>query len=104
MSFLSILKRTAPVATAALSVYNPMLGAVASQILLAENVIPGEKKGPEKKAFVLNSFAGMTPFIIPMIEQAMGKDVVDDDKFSQGLSDLIDAIVTLNNSLKPLQK
>jgi hypothetical protein len=104
MNLSNLFRKAAPVATAALSVYNPLLGALLNQVLLADATLPGPKRGVEKKQFVLSSVAGMAPLILTLVEQSIGKDVVNDEEFIAAISDLIDSVVRLVNSINPPTK
>lgn len=102
MGFLSVFRKAAPVAIAVTSAFNPMLGAVLNQVLVAERALPGPKRGPEKKKLVTDTLFGFAPLLVPMLEQAAGRDLVDDEEFTKALGELIDVIVRLVNSIKAM--
>jgi hypothetical protein len=97
------LKRSAPVAANVIGVYNPLVGAILNQIVFAERALPGEKRGEEKKALVLNSITAFLPLLLPMFERAAGRDLVDDAAFADALGDLVDALVRMLKSVNALQ-
>lgn len=104
MNWIPFLKKAGAVGLAiapeVLSTFNPLAGAVLTQVLKAEVSIPGKGKGPEKKALVLESL----PMIIPFMEAMTGRDLVDDAKFTEAVGSLVDAIVAVLKSVNNLQE
>lgn len=72
----------------------PIAAAVANQVVAAEAKI-GTGKGQEKKSLVMDSL----PMMIPLVESLIGRDIVKDEEFTAGVEKLIDAVVTIMNSL-----
>lgn len=103
MDFMPLLKRIGQIAGVSAPVivgaFNPLMGAVLTQVLQAE-VALGKGAGAEKKKFVLSAL----PIVVPFIEAMTGKDIVDDEKFTKSVSDLIDAMVAVLNSIQMLPK
>jgi hypothetical protein len=103
MNILNILKGAGAVAIQVapevVSVYNPLMGSLLNSILKAQATV-GVGNGDKKKSMVMDSL----PIIIPFIEHAIGRDLVDDDKFIAAADKLVDDLVALLNSINALPK
>lgn len=87
---------------------NPIVGAVVDTVLAsvvnAEQSIPGQKKGVEKKALALSETTRITPLLIGVAEAVTGKDfIADHELFAEALSDLTEGVAKLLNSMNRLQ-
>ena len=111
MRWLSILKKVGIVAgktvvdVAAAS--NPIIGGITDlalrNILNAEATL-GAGKGEQKLAMVLGAVDASTPLIVRLVEQATGRDIVDDELFAKSMTQTIEGLVGLMNSCNVLPK
>ena len=106
MSFMSVLghimKIGGSVAPAAITAVNPAAGAITSLVVSA--VIKAEEaggSGPEKKKQVLQQLGPMVAPMVGTIMQAAGSKVsVDPAGVNTALSQIVDGVVALLNSLR----
>jgi hypothetical protein len=111
MTFINLLKKIGLIAGKAapevLSAIYPAIGALVQTVLqaivLAEAKL-GSGNGTAKKEEVLGAVQIAVPLILKVMENATGKDLVDDQLFSQGIDKLNDALVDILNSFRVLPK
>lgn len=105
MGFLKVLKKVGIIAGHAVPdvvrVWNPALGGILESVM--QGVLQAEAKfgsgrGAEKKQYVLENLQVAAPLVLALVEGAAGRDLVDDEEFSAGLSKLIDGTVSLLNA------
>ena len=107
---LSILKAiggfAASVAPAAATLLGgPALGVLTQTIITA--ILTSEKPGvpgEQKKATAMQGMSVAAPGIIALIEQTTGRQLVDEAKFQEALSRMIDAGVSLLDAFQLLPK
>jgi hypothetical protein len=68
-------------------------------VRLVEKLIGGGK-GDEKKALAVE----ILKVLIPVVEKASGRDLVDDKDFAEAVGDLIDGVVGALNAIGALKK
>jgi hypothetical protein len=97
----------APLAIIAVNSFAPGLGPVITAIIsaatLAEDKLGGGK-GTDKFALVLDYLRVAAPGLIKSIEQATGKELVDEQLFEDGLKDTAEGVVKLLNAFRLLPK
>ncbi len=72
-----------------------ILKVVPGVVSTVERLFPGSKRGPEKKAASLT----FIKVAVGMTEAALGKDLVQDDLFAEGLGKIINGAVDVMNSI-----
>lgn len=82
----------------------PLIQISMRAIAAAEVRYPGEKTGADKAAFTSSIVAVLAPEIISEIERSTGKQLVDDDKFAEGMKLINDGLVACMNSFGILKQ
>lgn len=99
------LKKGAAIALPIAGIVNPALapaiGVITNAILTAEKT---KVSGAEKAIMAQGIVADASPAIIAWLEQASGKEMIDEKLFSEGMKDLQEATVKLLNAFGQLPK
>jgi hypothetical protein len=102
---LTLLRKLLPIGGAVASgffpAFAPLINVLINHILLAQNQF-GTGKGDEKRQSVLQNALASAPVYIASFEAALGKELVDENKFASGLGKVIDGIVEILNSFEAL--
>jgi hypothetical protein len=77
-----------------LSIILKVLTYLPALVTAAENLFPGRKKGAEK----FDSVADIVTTVLRASEGLTGKEIVDDDKFNEGVRDVINGVVKILNA------